>query len=104
MKAVGVKQLKAHLSEYLRLVRTGATVLVTERDEVVAELRPAPRRIRASTGVRATLEALEEAGEITRAALPKRGWTWKARGAGLPAGTAAKLLAEVRADRDGGAA
>jgi len=41
MKAVGVKQLKARLSEYLRLTKAGETILVTERDEVVAELRPA---------------------------------------------------------------
>ena len=43
MKSVGVKQLKARLSEYIRLVRTGETVLITDRDEVVAELRPAHR-------------------------------------------------------------
>ncbi len=44
MKVVGIKQLKARLSEYLRLAKAGETVLVTERDEVVAELRPARRR------------------------------------------------------------
>ena len=48
MKAVGVKQLKARLSEYLRLVKTGETILVTERDEVVAEMHPARRRVRAA--------------------------------------------------------
>jgi len=41
MKAVGVKQLKARLSEYLRAVKAGEIILVTDRDEVVAELRPA---------------------------------------------------------------
>lgn len=41
MKAVGVKVLKARLSEYLRLVKKGETVFVTERDEIIAELRPA---------------------------------------------------------------
>ena len=41
MKAVGIKELKARLSEFVRLVKSGETVLVTERDEVVAELRPA---------------------------------------------------------------
>ncbi len=41
MKAVGIKQLKARLSEYLREVRRGETLLVTDRDEVIAELRPA---------------------------------------------------------------
>lgn len=43
MKAVSVKQLKARLSEYLRLVRTGETVLITDREEIIAELRPARR-------------------------------------------------------------
>ncbi len=37
---VGIKELKNRLSEYLRLVKAGEVVLVTERGEVVAELRP----------------------------------------------------------------
>lgn len=40
MRAVGVKVLKDKLSEYLRLVAAGETVLVTDRDRVVAELVP----------------------------------------------------------------
>ncbi len=44
MKAVGVKSLKAKLSEYLRLVKAGETVLVTERDQVIAEIKPANRQ------------------------------------------------------------
>ena len=44
MKAVGVRELKNRLSEYLRLVRSGEEILVTDRGEVVAELRqPSPR-------------------------------------------------------------
>jgi antitoxin (DNA-binding transcriptional repressor) of toxin-antitoxin stability system len=39
VKAVGVRDLKNHLSEYLRLVRRGERILVTDRGEVVAELR-----------------------------------------------------------------
>ena len=39
MKAVGVKQLKARLSEYLRLVKGGETLLVTERNDVIAGFR-----------------------------------------------------------------
>jgi antitoxin (DNA-binding transcriptional repressor) of toxin-antitoxin stability system len=39
MKVVGVKQPKARLSEYVRLVKAGETILVTDRDDVVAELR-----------------------------------------------------------------
>lgn len=40
MRTVGLKLLKNRLSEYIRLVRSGETVLVTDRDRVVAELRP----------------------------------------------------------------
>jgi antitoxin (DNA-binding transcriptional repressor) of toxin-antitoxin stability system len=40
MIAVGVRDLKAKLSEYLRRVREGETVLVTDRGVVVAELGP----------------------------------------------------------------
>lgn len=39
MKAVGVRELKNRLSEYLRAVRAGERVLVTDRGHVVAELR-----------------------------------------------------------------
>jgi len=39
MKAVGIRELKNRLSEYLRLVQGGEEVLVTDRGEVVAELR-----------------------------------------------------------------
>jgi hypothetical protein len=45
------------------------------------------------------LDALAEAGHISRAALPKKGWTMRCRGLGLPAGTAKTLLDEIRADR-----
>lgn len=41
MKVVGVRELKDHLSEYVRLVRAGEELLVTDRGEVVAELRRA---------------------------------------------------------------
>jgi len=40
MRSVGVKVLKNKLSEYLRLAESGETVLVTDRDRVVAELVP----------------------------------------------------------------
>ncbi len=46
------------------------------------------------------LEQMAEAGEITRPRLSKEGWTWRARGLGLPPGTALSLLDGVRADRD----
>jgi len=39
MKAVAVKELKNRLSAYLREVKDGEVVLVTDRGRVVAELR-----------------------------------------------------------------
>jgi prevent-host-death family protein len=40
MRTVGVRELKNSLSEYLRRVRSGESVLVTDRGEIVAELAP----------------------------------------------------------------
>jgi prevent-host-death family protein len=40
---VGARELKTRLGTYLRRVREGRTVLVTDRGEPVAELRPVPR-------------------------------------------------------------
>lgn len=101
MKTVGVKELKARLSEVLRLVQGGETVLVTNRDHVVAELRahdPAtPPRERAET----LLDDLARAGEVTRARRSKDAWCWSPRGLGLPAGTARSLLEGLRDERAG---
>ena len=40
MKTVGVRELKNRLSEYIRHVRAGESVMVTDRGDVVAELTP----------------------------------------------------------------
>ncbi len=40
MRTVGIRELKNKLSEYIRLVEAGESVLVTDRGTVVAELRP----------------------------------------------------------------
>ena len=40
MTAVGIRDLKAHLSRFVREVVAGEVVLVTDRGRVVAELRP----------------------------------------------------------------
>ncbi|MBI2899496.1 MAG: hypothetical protein HYY17_04885 [Planctomycetes bacterium] len=49
MKAVGIKVLKDNLSKYLRLVREGETIWVTDRDEVIAEIhrptQPVPDKV-----------------------------------------------------------
>ena len=61
MRAVGLKVLKNKLSEYVRLVAGGETVLVTDRDRVVAELIP-PRPGRAETADDARLADLVRSG------------------------------------------
>ncbi|MCI0657017.1 MAG: type II toxin-antitoxin system Phd/YefM family antitoxin [Acidobacteria bacterium] len=99
MKVVGIKQLKAKLSEYVRLVKAGETVLVTERDEVVAELRPARRQTPAAGPLDDVLEALVASGEVSRALQPKGDWSWRSQGLRLPPGTAQALLDQLREDR-----
>jgi len=42
MSAVGIRELKNRLSEYVQLAASGERILVTDRDKVVAELS-APR-------------------------------------------------------------
>ena len=42
MRAVGIREMKNKLSEYLRIVAEGETVLVTDRGRVVAQLAPPP--------------------------------------------------------------
>jgi prevent-host-death family protein len=101
MKAVGIKDMKARLSEYVRAARAGEVILVTDRGEVVAELRPPTQRAEMTGTLEEALGALSAAGEITRATRAKKGWTWAASGLGLESGTAGRLLDELRAERDG---
>ena len=74
MKCVGIRVLKAKLSEYLRLAKAGETILITERDEVVAELRPARRQPPPSPGLREALEAMAERGEATLRSTEVKTW------------------------------
>jgi antitoxin (DNA-binding transcriptional repressor) of toxin-antitoxin stability system len=65
MKAVGIKMLKAKLGEYVRMAKAGETILVTEREDVVAELRPARRQPRGEATLEDTLGALADRDEAT---------------------------------------
>ena len=64
MRAVGLKILKNKLSEYVRLATSGETVLVTDRDRVVAELVP-PERSRSPVLADALLAEAVREGWIT---------------------------------------
>lgn len=69
MRTVGIKVLKDKLSEYVRLAGTGETILITDRDRVVAELVP-PERTRANRLPDALLADAVRTGIVTPAPLP----------------------------------
>ena len=64
MKTVGLRELKNRLSEYVREVRSGEGVLVTDRGEVVAELIP-PGQAVGEGSVPSGLVALAKRGQLT---------------------------------------
>jgi hypothetical protein len=72
--------------------------LVTDRGQVVAQLRAPGRDRGLPEEVRETLDALVAAGELTRAAAAKKGWRWTPKGLGLSPTTAAAILDELRGD------
>lgn len=57
MKTVSVKELKAHLSEYLRRARGGEHIVVTQRGKEVAEIGPLAQ-------TRKALRAMQAEGRI----------------------------------------
>ena len=64
MKSVGVRELKNRLSEYLREVRLGERVLVTDRGEVIGELSP-PGQGASDASLPAGLLALAKRGVLS---------------------------------------
>jgi prevent-host-death family protein len=94
MRAVGLKTLKNRLSEYVRLVATGETVLVTDRDRVVAELVP-PQAGRSPLVSDALLAEAVRSGWITPPRVPAQGPP-----ARLPVARWAELERELSLDRD----
>jgi antitoxin (DNA-binding transcriptional repressor) of toxin-antitoxin stability system len=95
MRAVGVRELKNRLSEYLRLVRNGEEILVTDHGEVVAELRqPSPRFASPHHGL---LEAFRRG--RARPGLPNAANLYPTTGAAAPEGTGSALLDEERGGR-----
>jgi antitoxin (DNA-binding transcriptional repressor) of toxin-antitoxin stability system len=66
MRKVEIAALKSKLKEYVRAAEAGETVLVTDRDRVVAELSP-PRRRDGDASEEAILEQGAREGWLTRA-------------------------------------
>jgi antitoxin (DNA-binding transcriptional repressor) of toxin-antitoxin stability system len=72
MRSVGLKILKNKLSEYVRLAERGETILVTDRDRVVAEIVP-PEPSRSPVLADAMLAEAVRQGWIMPPALSSKG-------------------------------
>lgn len=94
MRVVGLKILKNKLSEYVRLAASGETVLVTDRDRVVAELGP-PRAERSPVLADAMLAEAIRKGWLTPPLLSSAGPPPR-----LPVAPTAELLRELEQDRE----
>jgi antitoxin (DNA-binding transcriptional repressor) of toxin-antitoxin stability system len=94
MRAVGLKVLKNKLSEYVRFAAGGETVLITDRDRVVAELVP-PASGRAPALDDAVLADLVRSGCLTPPLMPADGEVPR-----RPVARLASLLEELERDRE----
>ena len=94
MRAVGLRTLKNKLREYIRLAEGGETILVTDRDRVVAELVP-PRADRSPLIPDAKLAEAVRQGRVTPPLLA--GGTVPPR---KPIMAFRTLVQELRHDRD----
>lgn len=99
MRSVGIKQLKARLSEYVRLARGGEIILVSDRDEVVAELGPVRHQAEAPDSIEALLDRLAARGQVTRAARAKEALPWSPPHLGLGEDAVRELLDDLHGDR-----
>ncbi len=72
MRCVGLKVLKNRLSEYVKIAAAGETVLVTDRDRVVAELT-APASTRGAWVSDALLADAVRQGWVVPPAMPQAG-------------------------------
>ena len=72
MRSVDLKTLNGKLNEYVRLAAVGETVLVTDRDRVVAEIVP-PRAERSPVLADDLLADAVRKGWLTPAAMPGAG-------------------------------
>lgn len=101
MKAIGVRELKAKLSSYLRDARAGEIILVTDRSQVIAQLGPAghAEKNEEPDPVVRVVQALADSGSLTRRARARGDWIWRpAPSPRLPAGTAERVIDDLRRD------
>lgn len=96
MRAIGIRELKAQLSRILREVQRGEVVLVTDRGQVVAELRRPDRSTLPASGPERVLARLAADGTLRlRESVAE---PYPASPLSLPEGSARELLAEDRGE------
>jgi antitoxin (DNA-binding transcriptional repressor) of toxin-antitoxin stability system len=99
MKTIGLRELKNGLSRFVREVRQGQEILVTDRGQVVAELRP-PTPPEARRALHPGIAALARRGLLTPAT-PGTPARYARLPALMPAGSALRLLAAERGEQGG---
>jgi len=97
IKTVGIKELKNNLSAYLRDVRRGVRILVSDRNLVVAELREPGAAYGPDESLDPIVEEWVRKGLVTLPTRPKT--KLPPPSAGLPLETILRALAEERGDR-----
>ena len=96
MQAVGVRELKNRLSEYLRAVKRGERILITDRGEVIAEIRQ-PTAYPADSSFPSGLAAMVREGTV-QVGLPNAAEAYPPLPRRVAEGTAAQLLNELRGE------
>jgi len=72
MKSVGIRELKNQLSKYLKLVKDGEVIIVTDRNEIIAEIKqPVMSVSNVNKNIMTYLNKQEEKGKIIRAVRTK---------------------------------
>ena len=99
MLSAGIRELKNNLSRYIRRLRPGETIAVTDRGRVVAELRFPENTVPERSPARVDRYARLVAAGVIRPAVehddPLADWP-AARDVSLPPGTVAALIDEDR--------
>ena len=96
MQSVGIKALKNRLSEYIRAVAAGETVLVTDRGRVVAEVVP-PRSNDDALPAERRMDDLVRQGLVMPATVARTARLPRRK----PVGDLAAVLRDLDASRDG---
>lgn len=94
--SVGIRELKANLSSYVRRAQAGETIDVTDRGAVVAELRP---RTLSPDELQRRLDRMVKQGRATAPSHPRQAALPRLRGPPMKRGEAQRLLDEAREDR-----